>query len=475
MSDSNFNPDVAGTYEITVKATDGDGKETTKTFNITVAPNAADTHNPNYGEAETKPGAPITVPQTGDKDLPEGSEFSVDPKDVPEGWTVTVDPKTGDVTATPGKDVEPGTTVNIPVKVTYPDGSEDQTNAKVSVTPTDADDNNPAYGEASTKPGKDVVVPQTGDKDLPEGTEFSVDPKDIPEGWTVTVDPKTGDVTATPGKDVEPGTSVEIPVKVTYPDGSEDQTNAKVSVTPTDADDNNPAYGEASTKPGKDVVVPQTGDKDLPEGTEFSVDPKDIPEGWTVTVDPKTGDVTATPGKDVEPGTSVEIPVKVTYPDGSEDQTNAKVGVVSDDAADHNPSYEEANTKPGQPVTVKQTGDKDLPEGTEFSVDPKDIPEGWTVTVDPKTGDVTITPGKDVKPGTTVNIPVKVTYPDGTTETTSIKVSVTPTDADNHNPAFGDATTKPGAPVTVEQNGDKIYQKVLNSLSTLKMFLKVGL
>ncbi|WP_141755896.1 hypothetical protein, partial [Staphylococcus sp. HMSC065E08] len=82
VDDSNFNPDVAGTYAITVKATDGDGKETTKTFNVTVAPNAADTHNPAYGKAETKPGAPIEVPQTGDNDLPKGTTFSVDPKDV---------------------------------------------------------------------------------------------------------------------------------------------------------------------------------------------------------------------------------------------------------------------------------------------------------------------------------------------------------------------------------------------------------
>ncbi|WP_218086584.1 YPDG domain-containing protein, partial [Staphylococcus sp. HMSC065E08] len=101
----------------------------------------------------------------------------------------------------------------------------------------------------------------------------------------------------------------DIPVKVTYPDGSEEQTPAKVTVVPTDADDNTPAYGDATTKPGKEVVVPQNGDKDLPEGTKFSVDPKDIPEGWAVTVDPDTGDVTATPGKDVKPGTSVDIPV----------------------------------------------------------------------------------------------------------------------------------------------------------------------
>ncbi|WP_207219317.1 Rib/alpha-like domain-containing protein, partial [Staphylococcus condimenti] len=62
---------------------------------------------------------------------------------------------------------------------------------------------------------------------------------------------------------------------------------------PTDADENSPGYGEASTKPGKEVIVPQNGDKHLPVGTKFSVAPKDVPEGWKVTVDPDTGDVTA--------------------------------------------------------------------------------------------------------------------------------------------------------------------------------------
>ncbi|RZH99937.1 hypothetical protein EIG99_12950, partial [Staphylococcus condimenti] len=74
------------------------------------------------------------------------------------------------------------------------------------------------------------------------------DPKVVPEGWEVKVDPKTGDVTATPGQDVEPNTTVDIPVNVTYPDGAEHQATAKVAVVPTVADENTPGYGEASTK-----------------------------------------------------------------------------------------------------------------------------------------------------------------------------------------------------------------------------------
>ncbi|WP_409327404.1 YPDG domain-containing protein [Staphylococcus pseudintermedius] len=47
-----------------------------------------------------------------------------------------------------------------------------------------------------------------------------------------------------------------------------------------------------------------------------------IPEGWTAEVDPDNGTVTVTPPADATPGTSVDIPVKVTYPDGSSENTS---------------------------------------------------------------------------------------------------------------------------------------------------------
>ncbi|REH80239.1 YPDG domain-containing protein, partial [Staphylococcus felis] len=65
------------------------------------------------------------------------------------------------------------------------------------------------------------------------------------------------------------------------------------------------------TTPGNPVTVPQTGDTELPPGTKLEVPTDKIPEGWTVTVDPDNGTVTVTPPADVEPGTSVDIPMKV--------------------------------------------------------------------------------------------------------------------------------------------------------------------
>ncbi|WP_185160425.1 YPDG domain-containing protein [Mammaliicoccus sciuri] len=214
-------------------------------------------------------------------------------------------------------------------------------------TPSQAASNDPAYGKDSTpvKPGTEAKIPQSGDKELPPGTKFDVPADKVPSGWTVTVDPNTGDLTIVPPKDVTPGTMVDIPVTVTYPDGSTEVTSAKVVVEKpadkpagkTQADDNSPGYGSKNqgpitVKPGTSTHIPQSGDKELPPGTKFEVPSDKVPSGWTVTVDPNTGDITVIPSKDVTPGTKVDIPVTVTYPDGS--KQTVTVGVVVEKASD---------------------------------------------------------------------------------------------------------------------------------------------
>ena len=436
--------------DIPVKVTYPDGSVDNTKVKVTVIPNDAQSNEPGYNEGSTKPGQPVTVPQTGDETLPPGTTFEVPEGSIPSGYTVTVDPK-GNVTVTPPTDATPGTSVDIPVKVTYPDGSTEEVPVKVVIIPNDAQSNIPGYSEGSTKPGQPVTVPQTGDETLPPGTTFEVTEGNIPSGYTVTVDPN-GNVTVTPPADATPGTSVDIPVKVSYPDGSTEEVPVKVVIIPNDAQSNDPGYGDVSTKPGQPVTVPQIGDETLPPGITFEVPNGSVPPGYIVTVDPN-GNVTVTPPMDAPPGTSVDIPVKVTYPDGSVDNTKVKVTVIPNDAQSNEPGYNEGSTKPGQPVTVPQTGDETLSPGTTFEVPEGSIPSGYTVTVDPN-GNVTVTPPTDATPGTSVDIPVKVTYPDGSTEEVPVKVGIVPNDAQSNDPGYGDVSTKPGQSVTVPQIGD---------------------
>ncbi|WP_436895888.1 YPDG domain-containing protein [Mammaliicoccus sciuri] len=215
---------------------------------------------------------------------------------------------------------------------------------------TDAKANDPNYGEEykETSPGTATELPITTpeNKPLPDNTTFKI-PKNviIPDGWTFSFDDK-GNITITPSADAKTNHTYDFPVEITYPDGSTEIVPVKVVVEKpadkpagkTQADDNTPGYGSKDqgptpVKPGTSTHIPQTGDKELPPGTKFEVPSDKVPIGWTVTVDPNTGDITVVPPKNVTPGTKVDIPVTVTYPDGS--KQTVTVGVVVEKASDN--------------------------------------------------------------------------------------------------------------------------------------------
>ncbi|REI11389.1 YPDG domain-containing protein, partial [Staphylococcus felis] len=126
--------------------------------------------------------------------------------------------------------------------------------------------------------------------------------------------------------------NVDTPVRVTYRDRSVDKTTTNVRVVRKEAQENTPGYNGGSTKPGVGVNSPQTGDTQLPPNTRFEIPQGGVPSGWTVTVNPNNGTVTATPPANAQPGTNVDILVRVTYPNGSVDKTTTNVRVVPNDA-----------------------------------------------------------------------------------------------------------------------------------------------
>ena len=153
---------------------------------------------------------------------------------------------------------------------------------------------------------------------------------------------------------------------VTYPDGSTDKTDANFKLDTDgdgdpdvtdpdddgdgipDEDDSNPkvpnandhyqpGYEDGSGKPGSDVKIgaPEFKDKngegnvvDAPEGTKFTPG-ENTPDG--VTIDENTGEITVKVPEDATPGTKIEVPVVVTYPDGTKDNVCL---LYTSDAAD---------------------------------------------------------------------------------------------------------------------------------------------
>ncbi|MGV0433047.1 YPDG domain-containing protein, partial [Corynebacterium sp. 20_84] len=358
---------------------------------------------PQYEDATAPAGEKTTVEAPKDKDgkeIPAGTSFEpggqvTDPEgnkvDKPEWITVNPD---GSIEVAPPKDAKPGD-YTIPVVVTYPDGSRETIEAKVTVeapapAEKDKDKFEPGYEDGSGKPGEDVTVdaPEFKDKDgketkAPKGTKFTPG-EGAPEG--VKVDKNTGEVTVPVPEDAKPGDKITVPVDVTYPDGSTDTVDVTVTVDEADKPDTpapaekdkdkfEPGYEDGSGKPGEDVTVPAPTFKDkdgketkAPEGTKFEKG-ENARDG--VTVDPNTGEITVPVSEDAKPGDKITVPVEVTYPDGSKDTVDVTVTV------------EEAD-KPAVPpadVSVDAVPDKSVQRGEEINI-PVKASEGAEVSAE---------------------------------------------------------------------------------------------
>ncbi|MCR1903220.1 Rib/alpha-like domain-containing protein [Lactobacillus taiwanensis] len=118
---------------------------------------------------------------------------------------------------------------------------------------------------------------------------------------------------------------------------------------------------------------------------------------------------------------------KVTYTDGSVDFANIPLKITEPMAKLYIPSYkpvnvEQGETATGDPSFTDQDGkDVTAPAGTTFTTG-TDTPD-WA-SIDPSTGTVTVEPSTEVTPGA-YNVPVTVTYPDKSTDETTVPVIVT--------------------------------------------------
>ena len=422
-------PTKEGDYTVTLTAVDKDGNPikdkdgnpVKQTFKFKVGPKQdtrkdADKFDPKAKDQDVKKG-----------DNPKAEDSIANLKDLPEGTKVSFkDPVD---TNTPGsKDAT--------VVVTYPDGSTDEVPVKVNVKDDDAASHNPSYDPTSGEAGQPTTVKQTGDKNLPEGTKFHVDPNKVPEGFDVKVDEKTGDVTVTPKAGTKNNTEVTIPVEVTYPDGSKDEAPLKFTVGKdsdkdgiTDADeksgDKNTHFNNESTNPNK----ADTDDDGLTDGQEIDGNPQ-VP---SITIKDKDGNTKVisgpfytdpnkadTDGDGINDGDELKNGTDPTNPDtdgdGVKDGDEVKQGKNPADGTDQGdvnpgpiskdtPKWEDSNVKEGGEVTIPNTGGKYDPNaGYKTEVEPAG--NGATAEIDPNTGDLKVKPG-NAKYGDTITVTVK--------------------------------------------------------------------
>ncbi|OIR40897.1 cell surface protein [Corynebacterium sp. NML140438] len=406
--------------------------------------------------------------QVGTKSIMKGhkpvhpAEFDIVESTVPEGWTVTVD-ETGKVTAKADDTVAPGTIITPKVKATYPDGTTDPIQVQFQAI---VDIKIPEYDTVTNKPNAKVSlkpeIPERGlsgntTDEAPERYTFENGKTEITltskEGktWTVKIDEKTGKITTTIPKDAPEGDILDVPVLAHYENADKPQkVKGTVVVIKGDVA---PQYNVQVTGPNQAVDHQITG---APEESTYSfgvdgdepVLTKTTDDGWKYTIDPKTGVVSSTPPVDAKPGDKKTITVTVQTPDGSRPEVPVTTVVKLTNSWESNPVIPPKTVYPGDtatsPLAIEKPENIKVAEKNPYVIAP--VPEtftatgennefgnptytvktdngDWTVGLDDK-GNVVSTAPVTAKGGDKIEVPVTVTYEDGSEDTTSGVVNV---------------------------------------------------
>ena len=330
-------------------------------------------------ELNSQPKAESAIANKGD--LPKNSQYD---------WKIPVD--------TSAEGEKTGTVV-----VTYPDGSQDEVEVKITVTDSRSD------AEKYEAKGKDIQAELNSQPEAESAIANKADlPKNTNYDWKTPIDTSSeGEKTGT--------------VVITYPDGSQDEIEVKVTVTDSRTDAGKyeaeggileKPYGEPATE--KEVLSKVTTNAPAEKIQSMLV----------------TG---AIPGT----GQNKPVEVTVTYADGSVDTVTVMVSYGS--AAD---LYEPE----GQPI-IADKGSQ--PSASDAIVNKDELPPEtsyeWENPVD------TSVPG--TVPGT-----ILVTYPDGSKDTVRVDITVneTATDTEQYE-AEGGTLEKPyGEPATEEEVLSKV-------------------
>lgn len=402
--------------EVLVTYPDGTTDTTVATFFADPAP-LNQINQPAYEQGKgAQPGRTVSIKQVAD--LPSQTELSlVDPSADFKGWDIRVNLETGEILATaPEENPQP---IDVQIRATYTDGSIDQDGRPHGETTTvhigaltgtamadTVEGSN--YSEPVYDADGNILIYPTGS--LPEGATFEAD------GLTplpVEVNPETGAIKIVVPEDAPVNAPFDVPIKLVLPDGSTQEIVVPVA-TRSDASGQVVSWAPIKlTEGGESVTVAPTT---APEGVTFALAASFDAPGWQVFVDERTGAVTAShPGSDADTLATL-IPVVVTFLDGSQRIMDVPATVVRGQAALADVNYAPAEINPGESVTLNP----DNAPGTFSLVRP--VPE-LGLSIDPATGALTVNAQAGALDGTR-DIPVEVTFADGSRAVISARITV---------------------------------------------------
>ena len=347
------------------------------------------------------------------------------------------------------------------MKATYPDDTTDEIETQFQAI---VDIKIPTYDTVTNKPNAKVTlqpsIPEVGlsgntTDEAPkrytfEDGETEYTHTDDSGTWTVKINENTGEITTTIPKTAPEGYILNVPV-LAYYDNADKPQQVKGTVVVLKGDIA-PVYSVESTGPNQ-AVDHQV--EDAPDGSTFSfgTDENGSPiterevDGWKYTVDPNTGVVSSTPPADSKPGDKKTITVTVETPNGERPEVPVTTVVELTNSWEAEPNYPEETVYPGETVTSPLAIQK--PEGVEvakenpYAIQPADnyvlneqknafgnptytvtTENGdWIVGLDDN-GNVVATAPKTAKPGDSINVPVKVTYSDKSTDDVTAQIVV---------------------------------------------------
>lgn len=319
-----------------------------------------------------------------------------------------------------GDDLEAGDVVQVMVKASFSDGSTQHVPVYFNILPRQiAGSYNHAYETGrEVLPGTPIVLHRTDVRNVPEGTDFvffeDAEGNKNLNGWKVSVNRDTGNlVVRAPENGARP---LDAVVTVSYPDGSSTDVPFHVGVkhSKPDAEAFTPRYAPETltggTRTSYEMLTP------VPENTTFSIEEN---AGLDVSVDTKTGRITAVLPKDAPGGAKYNVRVRVKYPDGSEEFIDAELRKKAI-ADEERPRWSDIYVNAGDLASTPQ-GQRVPPETT-FGIDASFAAKGWQVHVDKYSGRLQVLPDASVK--SKVEVPVVVTYQDGSQRTVKVSAYV---------------------------------------------------